>query len=283
MTSLETAQSRDSGARSPTFEALGHAFAVVSHDEVAALAVDEAFAALAVASEARDVYSVRRMDGCFTVERDGRVLEQVGNLAGVVDCLRRDVTRRAITAADADLVLHAGAVRIDQRAVLLSSPAHGGMSTLVAALVAEGCGYLADGAVAVRLHDGRVRPFPQPLALDDRALDMLPEVPALRLGRTETADGARLVALRSGASCDSTLQVAMVAFLEPETSGLTVVQPVSSGDAVVRLGERCFNFPRHGAAAIETLTRLVRDANRIAVVGGDPRSSACALLDAVPA
>jgi hypothetical protein len=279
MQSLEVTQRTRGGTRTRTFDALGHTFAVACEDDVAGV-LDDAFAALAVNADPDDWYCVARGDASFTVARNGHILARAVDLVDAVERLRRDVNRRAVTAADGDLVLHAGAVELDGGAIVVSTPAHGGASTLVAALVAEGCGYLADEAVPVRLQDARVSPFPQPLALDDRALDLLPEIPTLRIGRTHDAAARRLVALRSTAGSTSTLPVAMVAFPERDWSGVTVVEPVSSDDAVVRLAERCFNFPRHGRVAIDTLTRLVADGAAVAVVGGDPRGSARALLDA---
>src|SRR5207302_7402643 len=127
-----------------------------------------------------------------------------------------------------------------------------GKSTLVAALVALGLDYLTDEAVPVGLKDGRVRAFPRPMALDDHSLELLPEVIPLRLPRSEV-DQKRVIAVR----CSSTVvdvrpfEVALVVFPERDDSGLTLLQPISRGDAIVRLAENAFNFPSHGRHGID--------------------------------
>jgi hypothetical protein len=83
----------------------------------------------------------------------------------------------AMTSPD-HVFVHAGAVAIDGRALLLPGISFAGKTTLVAALVRAGATYYSD-EYAVLDHDGRVHPYPKPLSL--------------RLGRdarqTETAVG----------------------------------------------------------------------------------------------
>ena len=86
----------------------------------------------------------------------------------------------------------------------------------------------------------------------------------------------RVVAPRLGtAAVERTpLDVMLVLFPERDPSGLTVLEPISAGDAIIRLAENSFNFPRHGRDAIDALALLVQGAQAYRVVGDDPRTAA---------
>jgi hypothetical protein len=63
-----------------------------------------------------------------------------------------------------------------------------------------------------------------------------------------------------------------------EGSGIANQRPVGGGEAVVRLVENAYNFPGHERDAIEAIDWLVRGARSFAVTGGDPHSSARAVI-----
>jgi hypothetical protein len=73
----------------------------------------------------------------------------------------------------------------------------------------------------------------------------------------------------------------LVLFPERGVSGTTVLEPIGTGDAIVRLAENSFNFPRHGRDAIDALALLVQGAPSYGVVGDDPRTAASAVIDAL--
>jgi hypothetical protein len=62
------------------------------------------------------------------------------------------------------IFVHAGAVAIDGRALLVPGASFAGKTTLVAALVREGAAYLSD-EFAVLDESGQVHPYPRPLSL----------------------------------------------------------------------------------------------------------------------
>jgi hypothetical protein len=287
MTTLDTERGQyDAGGgpahadvRTGTFDALGHRFAVVSKDVRTVALVEAAFASLAVCSEPLGWYRLQRDADCIVVRwRDARI-GVVASTADALTLLRDHVEQRAIAAADSDLVLRGGCVEIDGRVVMLSGEAGCGVSTLLAALVATGGTYLSDDAIPVEVRSGRVRPFPQPLLLDDRSLDLLPEVSSLRSG-LDTKSGRRLVTLRGA---DATTRedprtVSVVLFPERDDSGIAIVRPVAHDDAVMRLAERSYNFPGHERDAMEAIHWLVGSSQSYAVVGGDPHCAAHAVL-----
>ena len=290
MTTLESECIRDDGndfrgasdERTGTFDALGHRFAVTCTDPRIIALVEEAFDDLAVGGPPISRYHFRRHADCVHISWMGATVGIVTDRAGALSVLRAHVQQSAIAAADADLVLRAGCVAFGERALVLSGDNGCGVSTLLAALVSEGGTYLSDDAIPVELRSGRVRPFPQPVLLDDRSLDLLPEVAALRAGANSTT-GRRLVVMGCAPTAPgrSSWDVAVVLFPEYDDSGVTLLRPVDPDDAVVRLAEHAYNFPGREAEAIEAIDWLVRDAATFAVVGSDPRSGARAVIDAL--
>ncbi len=65
-------------------------------------------------------------------------------------------------------ILHAGAVVTPSgRVLVISGAPEAGKSTLVGALVQQGCRYLSDELIGVDLETGALLPFPKPLELDE--------------------------------------------------------------------------------------------------------------------
>jgi hypothetical protein len=262
-----------------TFDALGHRFAVACDNARTAAQIEDAFGVMAVGAPPIGWYSVRHRACSFEVGWMEAPLGTVATRSDALTLLRSHVQRAAIASADADLVLRAGGVELDGRTLVVSGESGCGVSTLLAALVAEGCSYLGDDAIPVELRSGKVRPFPQPLLLDDRSLDLLPEVSALASG-VDSTHGRRLVRMRGdrGSSTDTSRAVSVVVFPGLDGSGIAILRPVGGDEAVVRLVENAYNFPGHERDAIEAIDWLVRGARSFAVTGGDPHSSARAVI-----
>jgi hypothetical protein len=246
-------------ARTGTFDALGHRFAVVGDPGVVAQ-LERAYAPLASAGAPARWYGIVRSGDRGALVSNRRLVARAG-LTEVLDHLHADVRRRAVAAAGDDLVLHAGCVGLDGHAILVSGGPGCGTAPLVAALVERGCEYLSDEVVPVELAGGRVRPFPGPLALHD---------PAGAIGSPSRVTVSRHSALR----------VTMVVFGEADASGITLLQRLNHGDAIVRLAERAFNFPSHEGVAMDTLSGVLRSADPHVLVGEDPRTAASAVIDA---
>jgi len=75
-------------------------------------------------------------------------------------------------------ILHAGGVVTPAgQLLLISGDAESGKSTLVAALVQQGCDYLTDELIGIDPRTGKVLPFPKPLELDETSCDVLGVIP----------------------------------------------------------------------------------------------------------
>jgi hypothetical protein len=127
-----------------------------------------------------------------------------------------------------------------------------------------------------------VRPFPRPIELDERSLELLPEIAAF--GAPGKNRQKRVVVLPTGTSARShvPLRASMTVFPERDASGMRMLQHLTEGDAIVRLAEQTFNFPSHERTAIDCLTRLMRGADAYALIADDPREAAAAVLDVFP-
>lgn len=282
MPSVEARTRPAFGVAPASFDALGHVFAVQTDDQRLGELVGRSFAALATERAPKGSYAIQRTpDGILEVAWDGRAPVSSRNCAGVLAWLRHDVTRRAVAAADGDLVLHAGCAALGEDAVVVSGAPSTGKSTLVAALLARGLTYIADEAVPLDIVSAKVRAFPGPMALDDHSLDLLPEVIPLRVPRGGAAIRHLIVAGRRGLCPPSPRNVAMVLFPEREGPGEPVLEAVDADAALVKLAEQTFNLPSHVGAAIDVLSRVTAHAPAFRVVGDDPHATADAVLDAL--
>ena len=98
---------------------------------------------------------------------------------GAVNQLAARHTRDAV-------LLHAGAVERDGRVMAITGISGQGKTTLTAALVRAGYGYVTDELVAIDPSTGGVEPYPKALDLDDEALALLGLDPPIgRIGGLE--------------------------------------------------------------------------------------------------
>lgn len=112
------------------------------------------------------------------------------------------------------LLLHAGVVERQGRAVVLAGGSGAGKSTLVLELVRRGFKLLSDDIAAIRLSDGLVEPFPRslgmwaggPLELESRiAPEMISAMPLIGGGEKLLIGPAALGPDRIGRSCPAAL------------------------------------------------------------------------------
>lgn len=141
------------------------------------------------------------------------------------------------------LLLHAGAVARDGQAVIFPGESGTGKSTLTAACVRRGFGYLTDEVVAIDLCSSTMTGFARPLMLTrwaaaELGLDVMPGKPkvpvtAERLGGTTVGGSlypAHIVELRHGA-------------VE------TALEPMTAGETLTSILRASFNHHRHGERA----------------------------------
>ncbi|MCG6656300.1 hypothetical protein HOP52_00720 [Halomonas campisalis] len=145
--------------------------------------------------------------------------------------------------------IHAGAVVVDDRAVLFAADRTGGKSTLVASLVEAGIPLLADDISALHYHDGSVvcrHGFPQ--------MKLTPEQAGRFVGETDTFPLVHpafaklsVPAGRVGRVASATLPVACIYLLERRLAGdidaadgAVRIDPVAAGEAMIQLVRHSF-------------------------------------------
>ncbi|GEM_PF-5718168 len=149
-----------------SYQLPGFGFSLVSDDQDIHARVRSAFE-MAYGGPGEDlVIEVLSAANGYRVDTgDGCRLEQSAPIAA--DWVIWEATRRALSTTTYGVALHAAAVCVDDRAMLLAGPSTVGKSTLTAHLLRQGAAYLSDEAVILR-QDGRVTGFPRSIALETR-------------------------------------------------------------------------------------------------------------------
>jgi hypothetical protein len=131
-------------------------------------------------------FSVSSQDGHhYEVTRDAAPLGQPAELEvalGILDAhIRMQISQRATQR----IFVHAGAVALDERALVLPGRSFAGKTTLVGALIRQGATYFSD-EYAVLDDEGRLYPYPKPLSIRERGAKPAPV--ATRSTETHAAD-----------------------------------------------------------------------------------------------
>ena len=175
--------------------------------------------------------------------------------------LRFEVARRSREHLD----VHAGAVAIAGRGVLVPGASGSGKSHLVAALLERGAAYLSDEYALIG-SDGRLRPYPQPLMLagDERARKR--RVPAERFGAPGVSGSVPVTLVvatryRAGAACR--------------------FRPITAGEAVLALLAHTVRARIEPRRALRWLARATAAASAVSGDRGAAAEAADALFQLV--
>jgi hypothetical protein len=162
------------------------------------------------------------------------------------------------------VTLHAGAVVGPHGAVVLPGAPGAGKSTITAALVSAGFGYLSDELAALDLAGERVHPFARPLGLHPRSVELLGA--RLDVGRATSRPGpeggvlAAPAALQPAGSAPgeaSPSRPAVVVFPRVAPGATARPAALDPADALLGLLAQAPNLAVLGAVAFRVLARLV--------------------------
>lgn len=193
-----------------------------------------------------------RTDGA-AAGSDAVVLEVVAG-TGTAGQLLAELTRIAVEHSPR-LCIHAGVVSVPGASIVVPGASGLGKSTLTAALIQAGFGYLSDEVLAVPRTGGLLAPFARPLALDAGSWTALGLDPA---GRPAAGD-ERLIAPEQLGSLGAPAQVRHVLLAERRT-GPPELAAGSRGAAVPALLNRSFNHFRDPAGSFHAVVDLLRQA-----------------------
>ncbi|HTQ98362.1 MAG TPA: hypothetical protein VMH83_00165 [Candidatus Acidoferrum sp.] len=140
------------------------------------------------------------------------------------------------------LVLHAGAVEIDGKAVAFLADSGQGKSTLTASFAVDGRRFLTDDGLLLQQSEGRYLASSLHSSLrllDDSRQALLPEHAFDKSG--EKADGkARLQPGDSLVHCGGSCELGAIYVLGDDTPSHAVITPLAAGEAMIRLVRHCF-------------------------------------------
>ncbi|HEY7811329.1 MAG TPA: HprK-related kinase A [Allosphingosinicella sp.] len=160
------------------------------------------------------------------------------------------------------LLLHAGCVERDGRALLLTGHSGAGKSTLAALLGESGWRFMGDEFALLDPETGLVHPFPRAISLKNQSLALFDNAAPERLGPVlKGTPKGTLRHLRPPADAIARMaepaRPALILFprfgrdFEPET------RPVGAAETFVRLTQASTNYVALGSRGFEALTRLV--------------------------
>lgn len=261
--------------------ALEHRFEVRTDDPALGPCLEAALAPLAGDGPPEHTYTlVRSGPDSFDVLVDGTPSNGSGCPAHAVEWLLWHVNRSAVASVAGRVVLHAGAVRFQDMAVIIPGPSGAGKSTLVAGLVERGLGYLSD-EVAVLAEDATtVLSYPKPVALRPGSQAALwrwrprDHDPAPTTNQTWLVDPERVHPGSRAGPCPA----GAIVSARYRRGARTELRPMSVTESLVELVSNSVHFGTPpGGDHIRVLAGLARRCRRLRLTFGD-LAEACQLL-----
>ena len=204
-------------------------------------------------------------------------------MEGILDATKWDVWRLFHQVVRDHLLLHAGAVARDGRAVLLPARPESGKSSLTTALLLHGFDYLSDEFGAVDPVTGRLSPVERPISLSPHVLPRFPGLEDRLVDRAEPPVilGQRFVRpLDIGAEVAGPTEVGAVVFLTNDFDGPPRLTPIARSEAVHRMVEGALNVSYYRERAVLLLSRIMEHSSAYVLEGGAPAERADAIAQA---
>jgi HprK-related kinase A len=165
------------------------------------------------------------------------------------------------------LLLHAGVVERNGRAIVMPAMPGSGKSTLTAALTLRGYRLLSDEFGVVRLGDARLLRMLRPLALKNESIDVIARFEASavigpRFPKTHKGTVAHLAPLASHVDArHEVANPALVVFPRFDPSAGVELEPVQKTRAFARLAVNSFNYHALGPDGFDALGQLVDESS----------------------
>lgn len=163
-----------------------------------------------------------------------------------------ELTRAAVDHSPL-LCIHAGVVSAGHGSVVIPGISGLGKTTLTAALVQAGFGYLSDEVLALDRRDGAIAAFARPLALAADSWELLGLDPQLRPGPAR--ERLAPVSLLGRFGAPAPVREILLARRRP---GPPTLESVPRGSAVSALLGRSFNHFRDPAGSFHAVVELIR-------------------------
>jgi hypothetical protein len=218
---------------------------------------------------------IEREESGFRVAVAGRAERTEPDATAGVRALHHELLQALMVRRRDLYCVHAAVVTWRGRALVLPGLSRAGKSTLALALVLAGAGFLSDELLAFTPH-GRAEPLPRAIKLRDECVRAFPELAHACVGRGE----GRCVPFDALPADVLAGPAPIGAIAVPRWHPAASDRPraISRGDALLALTASSLNFGAHGAASLDRLAALVRDAATFALDWNDPREAARNLL-----
>jgi hypothetical protein len=162
-----------------------------------------------------------------------------------------EITRHAVMNSPL-LCIHAGVVAAPDGVIAIPGTSGHGKTTLVAALVREGFGYLSDEVLALDRDTAMVSAFPRPLALDAQAWAVLD------LDASQTPESERLVDPRALGGLGRTPLSVTDIVVSTRRPGSSTITPAEPGVAMTALLGNAFNHYVDGSSSFAIAAKVAR-------------------------
>jgi hypothetical protein len=275
---------------SETYASLSHRFVLTSNDDGLARRAGELIGEFArpvdqlAAPVSYELLVLPGVDGDpprYALKRGGEEIAASSDASAVIDHLLWRITDDTVELADGFLLVHAGAVVAPGGGVLILGEAGSGKTTLVAALVQEGFGYLSDEAGAFELDAGVAHPWPRALGFTAGSRSLARFAPLFAhddVGSGKTH--VKVERIRPGAIAPAT-RIRHVIDHRFIAGAQTRVEPLSRGTAVARIGSAAPRLRREGERGLRTLVDVMRGAEAHNIVSGDVDEAVAAVAGVV--
>jgi hypothetical protein len=246
-----------------SFTCLGFVFSLAVDDPELRAVFDTAYSACA----SDDVPMTRLRVECAAERDEERVSLYIDDVlvlaavarASLIDRVVWEVNQGVIRSRPQVLLLHAAAVELERRAIVIAARSGAGKSTLVAALVRAGLQYLTDEAVAFDPDTGSVVPYPKPIALHQDVWSLFPELASMPSGVSRFVSTVRyVIPAELGGGVGGASTPAMVILPSRVPASRARMYPLSRAEAAMSLAEQAFSFLDAGTAALRLLARMLQ-------------------------
>ncbi|GAB4516988.1 MAG: HprK-related kinase A [Parvularculaceae bacterium] len=168
------------------------------------------------------------------------------------------------TRAHEYLLLHGAALEKNGRALIMPAPPGSGKSTLAAELCLRGWRLFSDEFCLVQPETGRVRPFPRPISLKNRSIDILRDKAPARVasqvfdGTAKGRVGYFLPDAQSIARQREPAPPALIVLPQWRENGECRIDPLAQTDAYGLLVTNAINADFHGVEGFRLLVGAAR-------------------------
>ncbi|WEN41495.1 hypothetical protein CKCBHOJB_01048 [Thauera sp. GDN1] len=175
---------------------------------------------------------------------------------------------------NAYLLLHAGVVAREDRALILPAAPGSGKTTLSCALSLAGWRFLSDEFGIVDMDSGELLPMVRPAPLKNRSIEIIGQRPGAVLGplypRTRKGDVAHFVPDRASfADRHCRARPRLVVFPAFRAGAPLQCTPLDKAAAAMRLGLNSFNYRALGPAGFDAVVALTRAVQAYELSYGD--------------